>query len=140
MHPWPPIGENLARLRSLAGRADLSADLIRRLEQGSRQTALIGSLYEIANGLDVPLSVLLSQQPVFSGQEVAEVPESGRIDGLRRLLQPVNDGTEVAPEPWALPDLQRSTRDAWRSYQSGELARLGRAASRLHRQRAAALS
>jgi transcriptional regulator with XRE-family HTH domain len=37
MHPWPPIGENIARLRSLSGltqevlaeRAGVSVDLIR---------------------------------------------------------------------------------------------------------------
>jgi transcriptional regulator with XRE-family HTH domain len=32
----------------LAERAGVSVDLIRRLEQGNRQTALIGSLYKIA--------------------------------------------------------------------------------------------
>ena len=135
MHPWPPIGENIARLRnvsgltqeSLAERAELSVDLIRRLEQGNRQAALIGSLYKIANGLDVPLSVLLSQQPVFSAEDATDAPaEGGRIDRLRQVLQPVAAGLAPAatPEAWTLPDLQRASRDAWRLYQTGELADL----------------
>ncbi|MGH3924978.1 MAG: helix-turn-helix domain-containing protein, partial [Pseudonocardiaceae bacterium] len=72
MYPWPPIGENIARLRLLAGltqeefasKAGVSVDLIRRLEQTSRLTARIASLYHIANALDVPLSVLLAQPNV----------------------------------------------------------------------------
>lgn len=133
MHPWPPIGENIARLRSLSGltqeelaeRAGVSVDLIRRLEQGNRQTALIGSLYKIANGLDVPLSVLLSQQPVFSPPETDELPsEAGPIEGLRQLLQPVAAGLAppATPDVGTLPELQRASRDAWRLYQAGQLA------------------
>jgi transcriptional regulator with XRE-family HTH domain len=133
MHPWPPIGENIARLRSLSGltqeelaaRAEVSADLIRRLEQGNRQTALIGSLYKIANGLDVPLSVLLSQQPVFSGQESDDaLSEVGRIDGLRRLLQPAASGPGQDPVPLALPDLRQASRESWRLFQVGQLGDL----------------
>jgi transcriptional regulator with XRE-family HTH domain len=135
MYPWPPIGENIARLRNLSGmtqeglaeRSEISVDLIRRLEQGNRQTALIGSLYKIANGLDVPLSVLLSQQPVFSIEEGDETaPDAERIEGLRRVIQPVegDPASAVAPEAWTLPDLQRSARDAWRLYQTGKFAEL----------------
>jgi transcriptional regulator with XRE-family HTH domain len=134
MYPWPPIGQNIARLRDLSGmtqeglaeRSEISVDLIRRLEQGNRKTALIGSLYKIANGLDVPLSVLLSQQPVFSAEEATadELAEAGRIEHLRQVLQPVASGLAptATPEAWTLPDLQRSSRDAWRLYQTGELA------------------
>lgn len=133
MHPWPPIGENIARLRSLSGltqerlaeRAEVSVDLIRRLEQGNRQTALIGSLYKIANGLDVPLSILLSQQPVFSAADAADaVSEASRIDGLRRLLQPVAGNPEPEAAPVTLPELQQATRESWRLFQAGQIADL----------------
>jgi transcriptional regulator with XRE-family HTH domain len=137
VHPWPPIGENLARLRGLAGltqdtlaeRADVSADLIRRLEQGSRQTALIGSLYKIANALDVPLSILLSQQPILStasDRPPEPSPEDtvGRIEGLRRLLQPAGLPAPEQAEPIVLGELRRSSREAWKLYRAGELASL----------------
>jgi transcriptional regulator with XRE-family HTH domain len=135
VHPWPPTGENIARLRTVSGltqeglaeRAEVSVDLIRRLEQGNRKTALIGSLYKIANGLDVPLSVLLSQQPVFSAEDATDALAKGeRIDHLRQVLQPVAAGLAPAatPQAWTLPDLQRSSRDAWRLYQTGEIADL----------------
>jgi len=133
MHPWPTIGENIARLRSLSGlaqeelaeRTGVSVDLIRRLEQGNRQTSRIGSLYKIANGLDVPLPVLLSLQPVFSPPETEELPvDAGRIEGLRQLLQPVAAGLAppATPEAATLPELRQASRDAWRWYRAGRLA------------------
>ena len=135
MYPWPPIGENIARLRTVSGltqedlaeRAEVSVELIRKLEQGIRKAALVGSLYRVANGLDVPLSVLMSQQPVFSAEDATDAPaDGGRIAHLRQVLQPVASGLVPAatPEAWTLPDLQRSARDAWRLYQTGRLADL----------------
>jgi transcriptional regulator with XRE-family HTH domain len=135
VHPWPPIGENIARLRTVSGltqeglaeRTEVSVDLIRRLEQGNRKTALIGSLYKIANGLDVPLSVLLFQQPVFSAEDATDrLADGGRIDHLRQVIQPVvaDLASAFTPEAWTLPDLQRASRDAWRLYQTGGIADL----------------
>ena len=74
-HPWPPIGRNLARLRTqadltqeqLAERSGVSVDLIRRLEQGSRASARLDSLYRLACALDVPLSELLVTLPPGDG-------------------------------------------------------------------------
>ncbi|MGX7824534.1 helix-turn-helix domain-containing protein [Actinokineospora sp. 24-640] len=129
-HPWPPIGENVSRLRtlanltqeSLAERAGISVDLVRRLEQGNRQTALISNLYKIASALDVPLSVLLSQQPVFQAAEPP--PLVGRVEALRRVLQPIGAGALEEPEPVTSADVVKSSRAAWRLYYSGEFAHL----------------
>lgn len=57
------IGERIKRLRNnglmtqddLAAAAGVSTDLIRKLEQGRRHTASIGSLHRIASALDVDL-------------------------------------------------------------------------------------
>jgi transcriptional regulator with XRE-family HTH domain len=43
----------------LAAAAGLSTDLIRKLEQGQRHTAAIGSLYRIARALGVDIVELL---------------------------------------------------------------------------------
>ena len=129
MYSWPPIGENIARLRTvvaltqeeLAERAEVSVDLIRRLEQGNRRTALIGSLYKLANALDVQLSVLLAQSPVFQPAEPEE--HDARVAALRQVLQPVGLAVEE-PEPLTLDDLKKSSRDASRLYRAGEFTNL----------------
>ena len=129
MYSWPPIGENIARLRTvvaltqeeLAERAEVSVDLIRRLEQGNRRTALIGSLYKLANALDVQLSVLLAQSPVF--QPVEPDHQDGLVDALRRVVQPAGLAVEE-PEPLTLDDLKKSSRDASRLYRAGEFTNL----------------
>ncbi|MCA1710056.1 MAG: helix-turn-helix domain-containing protein, partial [Actinobacteria bacterium] len=61
------VGERIRALRraalmtqdDLAVAAGVSTDLIRKLEQGRRQTASIGSLHRIARALDVSLGELL---------------------------------------------------------------------------------
>jgi hypothetical protein len=73
----------------------LDADGVRhRLgpDGGTRlRRALIGSLYKIANGLDVPLSVLLSQQPVFSAEDATDaLAKGGRIDLCRAARRRVS--------------------------------------------------
>lgn len=63
------IGERIRRLRNdvvmtqddLAAAAGVSTDLIRKLEQGRRHTASIGSLHRIAAALDVDLGELLGR-------------------------------------------------------------------------------
>jgi transcriptional regulator with XRE-family HTH domain len=61
------LGERIRRLRKsalmtqddLAAAAEVSTDLIRKLEQGRRHTASIGSLYRIARALGVGIATLL---------------------------------------------------------------------------------
>ena len=65
------IGYQLRRLRRLRGltqedladRADVSRDLVAKLEQGRRQTARISSLASLAGALDVELSTLVTRPP-----------------------------------------------------------------------------
>ena len=67
-YPWPPIGENLARLRKqadltqeeLAELSGVSVDLIKRLEQGRRVSARLDSLYRLTSALDAPLAALFA--------------------------------------------------------------------------------
>lgn len=63
------IGYQLRRLRRLRGltqeeladRADVSRDLVAKLEQGRRHTARITSLASLARALDVELSALVER-------------------------------------------------------------------------------
>jgi transcriptional regulator with XRE-family HTH domain len=80
------IGRQLAALRhasgltqeQLAERAEVSVDVIRRLEQGQRRTARFATLHAIAAALDTEVSIgfavresgLPPRQPV-SGPEIA---------------------------------------------------------------------
>ncbi|MGH3924979.1 MAG: helix-turn-helix domain-containing protein, partial [Pseudonocardiaceae bacterium] len=133
MYPWPPIGENIARLRLLAdltqeelvSKAGVSVDLIRRLEQTSRLTARIQSLYHIANALDVPLSVLLAQPNVLRPSE--RDGEQGGVLALRQALTPAKNGispTDEAPEVLSVAELQRSAQEGWRLYRRGKFSAL----------------
>ncbi len=150
MHPWPPIGENLARLRWLAGltqeelaeRATVSVDLVRRLEQGSRSTARIGSLYRLAGALDVDLGTLLSQPGVLqpgrgTGKAAVSEPgsspdtadsaqEPGAVRALRRVLMPagIDDAHVDEADASAMAAGQWSTPEAWRLYRQGHFAEL----------------
>jgi transcriptional regulator with XRE-family HTH domain len=64
------IGYQLRRIRrlraltqeELADRADVSRDLVAKLEQGRRQTARIASLASLARALDVELSALVTRR------------------------------------------------------------------------------
>jgi len=132
MHPWPPIGENIARLRTLANltqealaeKAGVSADLIRRLEQGNRLSARIASLYHLANALDVPLSVLLAQPHVLRPSE-----RDNNQDGvlaIRQALTPVQKSASLGEtaEMLSAAELHQSAREGWRLYRNGKLSTL----------------
>jgi DNA-binding Xre family transcriptional regulator/tetratricopeptide (TPR) repeat protein len=84
------IGYQLRRLRGLtqeelADRANVSRDLVAKLEQGRRQTARISSLVSFARALDVELSELVERAmpgletedgaPMVSGTIGRDVPE-----------------------------------------------------------------
>jgi transcriptional regulator with XRE-family HTH domain len=64
-------GGRLAQLRRdhgwtqelLAGRAGLSAELVKKLEQGIKRSARLSSLAALARALDVPVAVLLGDSP-----------------------------------------------------------------------------
>jgi transcriptional regulator with XRE-family HTH domain len=99
----------------LAAAADVSADLIRKLEQGQRHTASIGSLHRIAAALDVDLGELLGRE---------SMPNAAPDTGVVVLRQAVADVTDLLGdmegEPLSLRDAERSATYLWGTYRSGK--------------------
>jgi transcriptional regulator with XRE-family HTH domain len=131
------IGGCLRRLRKdalmtqddLAAAAGVSTDLIRKLEQGRRQTASIGSLYRIARALGVDIAELLGPVRTTS----ASAPEQGHILAIRDALTSVDDILDEfdgvdAPD---LTELGRAVTYAWGSFWSGRYATLAAMLPRL---------
>ena len=122
VHAQLAIGERIRRLRNnalmtqddLAAAAGVSTDLIRKLEQGRRHTASIGSLHRIASALDVDLGELLGRE---------NMPEAAPDAGVVALRQAVADVVdllgEVEGEPLSLRDAERSVTYLWGTYWSG---------------------
>jgi transcriptional regulator with XRE-family HTH domain len=121
------IGERIKRLRNgvlmtqddLAAAAGVSTDLIRKLEQGRRHTASIGSLHRIAAALDVDLGELLGRD---------NMPDAAPNAGVVALRQAVADVTDllgdVEGEPLSLRDAERSVTYLWGAYWSGKYEQL----------------
>ncbi|WP_373686785.1 helix-turn-helix domain-containing protein [Streptomyces lunaelactis] len=85
LHEEPTIGDRVARLRmrrkltqeGLAERAGLSVDVVRKLEQGVRQTARLTTLNALARVLDVEPSTLVGQPTTFEVRTDDEQPRDG---------------------------------------------------------------
>src|SRR6266545_4154976 len=121
------IGERIRQLRrqldpqmtqrELAERAGVSLDLISKLEQGQKQTALLVSLHKIARALDV--DVLLARPTRI---DVAESDQDQGVLAIRRAVTAVwEDG-----DPASLDELKRSARYAWGAYWTSRFDLLGR--------------
>jgi transcriptional regulator with XRE-family HTH domain len=128
MHDRPGVGARIRQLRGkllsqreLADRAQVSVDLIRKLEQGRRHTASIGSLHRIARALDVDTAELLSKATPLPSTN----PDAGVV-AMRRVLTNVDDllDTSTDLEPVSLDETRRATTYAWGSYWSGMYERL----------------
>jgi transcriptional regulator with XRE-family HTH domain len=126
------IGAQLKELRAkrrlsqeqLAERADLSVDLVKRLEQGRRHSARLGSLWKLADALNVPLSQLVDRRPGLNGGGAA----GPRITALRdvlldpQLLPAVEPAQEADP---LLPEQVTALVDhAWDGYWTGRFDQL----------------
>ncbi len=122
------IGERIKQLRlerdprvtqrELAERAGVSVDLVSKLEQGQKQTALLVSLHKIAAALDVDVSVLLSRPARI------DMPDSDQDQGvlaIRRAITAVWDDAE----PTKVDELRRSIRYAWSAYWTNRFDLLG---------------
>lgn len=108
-------GKSLTQ-RQLADQAGVSVDLVRKLEQGGRQTASIASLQKIARALDVDIADLVGKRAgIPSGN-----PDSG-IVAIRRALTPVDDllGETKEEEAVSLTDGGRAVDYAWGAYWAG---------------------
>jgi transcriptional regulator with XRE-family HTH domain len=124
------IGERIRDLRDgwmtqseLAAAADVSLSLIRKLEQGQRHTASIGSLHQIARALDVELTALLNKPASMPSGD----PNSGVV-AIRNALTSVDSllGTVTSEgDPVSLTEAARVVTYAWGSYWGGRLEVLG---------------
>ncbi|WP_433523527.1 helix-turn-helix domain-containing protein [Nocardia pseudovaccinii] len=102
--------------RQLADQAGVSVDLVRKLEQGGRQTASIASLQKLARALDVDISDLVGKRHgIPSGN-----PDAG-IVAIRRALTPVDDLLGEIPDEGAigLDEGSRAVDYAWGAYWTG---------------------
>ncbi|MER7452773.1 helix-turn-helix transcriptional regulator [Nocardia beijingensis] len=102
--------------RQLADQAGVSVDLVRKLEQGGRQTASIASLQKIARALDVDIADLIGKR-----QGVPSTNPDAGIVAIRRALTPVDDllGETREEEAVSLDDGRRAVEYAWGAYWSG---------------------
>jgi transcriptional regulator with XRE-family HTH domain len=113
------IGERIWRLRKsvlmtqddLAATADVSTDLIRKLEQGRRHTASLASLSRIARALGVRLGALLDPDPPAGSTEGDQL----RILAIRDALTSVDDilGELDDVDAPDLTELARTVTYAW---------------------------
>lgn len=126
------IGNRLKKLRTerslsqaeLAERADVSQDLVAKLEQGTRQSARLTSLTKLANALDVELSELIDNRPRIDRAE-----DGGSFLALRDVLLspsylPWIDKHDDGGEPTPLGDLRGVVRGGWEDYWAGRFGRL----------------
>jgi len=102
---WPKLTQ-----RELAERAGVSVELIAKLEQGVKQSALLTSLNKIATALDVDVSALVAR-PVRVDVSPGGGESSG-ILGIRRAITTVR----VDAEPASEDELRKSATLAWGSY------------------------
>lgn len=106
----------------LAELADMSVDVVRRLEQGVRSTARLTTLMSLAQALGVTLADLLSD-PGADGRKDARV--TADLQNIRRVLTSPHALTGFADfcdDSSGIPDLaalHASTEKVWGLYQDG---------------------
>ena len=128
--PDQGIGARIRQLRGklmtqqqLADTAGVSVDLIRKLEQGRRHTASVGSLHRIASALDVDIAVLLAKPNALPSVN----PDAGVV-AIRRALTAVDDLLDEPvydDEPLILREAERIIDYAWGAYWGGKYELLG---------------
>jgi transcriptional regulator with XRE-family HTH domain len=128
--PDATIGDRLRRLRSergltqeqLAERAGVSVDLIKKLEQGRRESARLTSLTALATALDVPRSDLLDKRPRLDGDQGLMLRIRDAILSLDVL-----DAGEVTDEPPApVATLWEHVGVGWRDHWAGRFTDLAK--------------
>ncbi|MGH3790086.1 MAG: helix-turn-helix domain-containing protein [Pseudonocardiaceae bacterium] len=130
------IGERIRELRrgtftqnDLAAAADVSVDVIRKLEQGRRHTASIATLARLARALGVDLAELLAPpRPACATSE-----NQGRMSAIRDVLTGVDDLLGELDDA-DLPDLielGRAVTYAWGNFYAGRYGSLAALLPRL---------
>ncbi len=125
----PSIGERIRQLRlrgdppmtqrELAERARVSVDLISKLEQGVKQSALLTSLHKIARALDVDMSTLLAHPSPRI--DTAEESGDGGVVAIRRAITAPSHDADVA----GIGELGESAHHAWAAYWANQFDTLG---------------
>ncbi|MCX5341742.1 helix-turn-helix domain-containing protein [Streptomyces atratus] len=126
------LGDTLRRLRrlsgltqeALAGRAGVSADVVRHLEQKRKHSARLPTLHALSKGLGVELTSLLGDPP--------GVPSTGETDppqlvAVRRAIMPPLFAPPTEPTDAAslsLSAVRAEIADAWTLYHGAEFGRL----------------
>ncbi len=103
--------------RELAEAAQVSIDVVRKLEQGRRHTAAVSTLQRIAKALDVTVADLMGKATA-----VPAAPPEGGILAIRRALTPVDDlldGDLLDDEALSLDDAERTVTYLWGAYWAG---------------------
>ncbi|MGW4201263.1 helix-turn-helix domain-containing protein [Streptomyces sp. NPDC004726] len=129
------MGDRLAELRLrrgmtqeyLAERANLSVDVVRKLEQGRRKTARLSSINALARALDTEPSYLVGQPSTFEASEPAEdgLPS---VLALRQAVSPVADllGGDTDPEdPPGIEELRAAMRSTEAIRREGRMGEIG---------------
>lgn len=125
------IGERLARLRrarnltqeTLAERAGVSVDVVRKLEQQRKHSARLPTLHALSAGLGVELTTLLGDPPAVASN--GEEPPG--MLAVRRALLPApfpRMPEPVEDTPAALPVLRAEISDGWTLYHDADFPRL----------------
>jgi transcriptional regulator with XRE-family HTH domain len=132
----PTIGERIRKLRrgiftqtDLAAAADVSVDVIRKLEQGRRHTASIGTLQRIARALDVDIGKLL--RPSRPAPAAGEPPTP--VAAIRDVLTSVDDllGELDDVDAPDMTELGRAVSYAWGLFYAGRYGPLAAMLPRL---------
>lgn len=127
-----PLGQQLRRLRrerglsqaELAEMADVSSDLVAKLEQGARMTARLTSLTKLARALDVEMSELIGRRP-----RLDRTADETSLLAVRDVLLdpealPGLDRTDDLGEPTPLQQLGEALNIAWAHYWAGRFGLL----------------
>jgi transcriptional regulator with XRE-family HTH domain len=126
------IGERLRTLRGerglsqaeLAERADVSVDLVRKLEQGVRQSARLTSLTRLAQALDLPMSTLLDRRPRLDRTADATSLLAVRDVLLSPSALPGIDPADDVGDATPVAALDAAVRTGWEHYWTGRFGRL----------------
>lgn len=129
------MGDRIAALRyrrgltqeQLAERAQVSVDVVRKLEQGRRKTARLVTVNALAHALDTEPSHLVGQPTTFEVRN-ANTEESPSVLALRGAISPVGDLLGGEPDPEDPPDihqLRESLRSTETIRRDGRMAEVG---------------
>ncbi|MET4926376.1 helix-turn-helix transcriptional regulator [Streptomyces sp. PSRA5] len=129
------MGDRLAELRlrrkltqeQLAERAGLSVDVIRKLEQGRRNSPRLSSINALASALDTEPSYLVGQPTTFEVHDDRE-DRLPSVLALREAVSPVADllGGDADPEdPPTIDELRASLRSTENIRKEGRMGEIG---------------